>query len=126
MRSESMLGRQDDYAAMRGFRDPLIFHLPYHIFHLSLSEASLPTMTNEKCDKANGKWKMITPEYYSVIAYETTEMEGDGRTFCHPPALPWERHPSLPACPPAPSPAVSGTPKRPSIPRPLLTASRES
>jgi hypothetical protein len=42
---------------------------------------------------------MITPRNYCVIAYETTEMEGGGGTFCLPPALPWERRPSAAARP---------------------------
>jgi hypothetical protein len=93
------LGRQEEYAAKRRFRNYFIFRLPYQIFHSPLREAPPPTMTNEKYDLANGKWKTATPQYYSVTAYETTEIEGGGGTFCLPPALPWERRLSAAARP---------------------------
>src|SRR5262245_56726756 len=64
MRSESMLGRQKDYAAMRRFEDRGIFHSPHYIFHLSSLEVAVPTSTNEKCNMANGKSKTITPQYF--------------------------------------------------------------
>src|SRR5262245_15327432 len=111
MRSDSMLGRQKDYAARRRFEDRGIFHSPHYIFHLSSREVAVPTITKERCNVTDGKSKTITLQYFSVIAYQTTEMEGDGRTFC---------------VPPAPAPAVSGSPIPPSIPRPFLTARRES
>jgi hypothetical protein len=40
------LGRQEDYEAKRSFLYHITFHLLCHIFHLSLSEAPLPAMTN--------------------------------------------------------------------------------
>src|SRR5262245_3021717 len=120
-----MLGRQEDYAAKRRFRNHVIFGLPNQIFHSPLREVAPSTMTNEKYDLANGKWKTATPQYIPSLLTRQQRWRGAGERFAFP-----RRYPGGAARPRPHAPIAvacgSGSSIRLSIPRPFLTASRES